>query len=274
MENNSNLIYNENILNISSPPRNQILYQTYTNLNPKEKKYKSIQDKINELQNINLKNPNRITSLEYNINKINNDMKRTISNYIEKSKYLEKTLQSLQTLNESRKQIQENNKKKYEKELETIYLDMQNRINEHKNFMVERINNDFINIENRLMQVIEKKKEINNEIYQQIEKLKNIAENEIPRLYDESNDLNYKNKNNIEVMQNMLNEEVNYTKNLIVNNSQKIKENEDNFNIEINNQMDIVYNDLNNIKKSRKKNEEEMLEQISDFVKKIKEAIA
>ena len=88
MENNSNLIYNENILNISSPQRNQILYQTYTSLNPKEKKYKSIQDKINELQNINLKNPNRTTSLEYNINKINNDMKKTISNYIEKSKYL------------------------------------------------------------------------------------------------------------------------------------------------------------------------------------------
>ena len=140
--------------------------------------------------------------------------------------------------------------------------------------MIERINNEFSNIENKLMQVIEKKKQINNEIYQQIEKLKNIAQNEIPKLYDESNDLNFKNKNNMEVMQNMLDEEINYTKNLIINNSQKITENEDNFNKEVNNQMEIVNNDLDNIKKTRKKNEEEMLEQISDFVKNIKDAIA
>ena len=271
--NNSNLIYNENILNLSNS-QNQIFYQNYTNLNPKEKKYKSIQDKINELQNINLKNPNRTTSLEYSINKINNDMKKTISNYIEKSKYLEKTLESLIVLNESRKQIKENNIKKYEKEFETICIEMENRINEHKNFMIERINNEFINIENKLMQVIEKKKEINNDIYQQIEKLKNIAQVEIPRLYDECNDLNCKNKNNIEIMQNMLNEEINYTKTLIIINTQKIKENEDNFNKEVNNQMEIVNKDLDNIKKSRKKNEEEMLEQISNFVKKIKDSMA
>ena len=151
---------------------------------------------------------------------------------------------------------------------------MENRINEHINFMIERINNEFINIEKKLMQVIEKKKEINNDIYQQIEKLKNIAQVEIPRLYDECNDLNYKNKNNIEIMQNMLNKEINYTKNLIINNRKKIKENEDNFNKEVNNQMEIINKDLDNIKKSRKKNEEEMLEQISNFVKKIKDSMA
>ena len=38
--------------------------------------------------------------------------------------------------------------------------------------------------------------------------------------------------------------------------------------------MEIINKDLDNIKKSRKKNEEEMLEQISNFVKKIKDSMA
>ena len=78
----------------------------------KEKKYKSLSEKISQLQDLKLNNPNRIISLEYNINKINKDIKSNISNYVEKSIYLEKTLKSLQALNESRKQINENNKKK------------------------------------------------------------------------------------------------------------------------------------------------------------------
>ena len=263
MEKNSGLIYNENI-------SNQVLNKNYTNFDSKEKKFKSLSEKINELHNLKLNNPNRITSLEYNINKINSEIKNIISNYKDKSNYLDKTLQSLIALNKSRKQIQENNKKKYEKEYEVIILEIQKKIDEHKNYMIERINNEFKKIENKLVQVIQNNKENNSEIFQQLEKLKNIANNEIPKLYSEYNNLNFKNKNNIEIMQTMLHEEVNYAKNVIIDNSQKIKENEDNFSKEINSQMKIFNGNLVDAKKSRKNYEEEILEQISDFINKIK----
>jgi hypothetical protein len=150
---------------------------------------------------------------------------------------------------------------------------MENKIAQHKSLMMERINNDFMNIEKRIMELIKNKKEMNNEIYQQIERLKNITQNEISKLYSESNDLNYKNQTNIEIMQNMLNEEIIYTKNIIATNSKKIKENEDTFNRELKEQLEIVNQNINNMKKNRKKYEEEMLGQITDFVKKIKKTI-
>ena len=266
MEKNSDLIYNENI-------SNQVLYKNYTNFDSKEKKFKSLSEKINELHNLKINNPNRSTSLEYNINKINSEIKNIISNYKEKSNYLEKTLQSLIALNESRKQIQDNNKKKYEKEYEIIIFEIQNKIDEHKNYMIERINNEFKKIENKLVQVIQNKKENNSQIFQQLEKLKTIANNEIPKICSESNNLNYKNKNNIEIMQTMLYEEVNYAKNVIIDNSQKIKENEDNFRKEINSQMKIFNKNLDDVKKSRKKYEEDILEHVSDFINKIKDSV-
>ena len=180
----------------------------------------------------------------------------------------------MQNLHLLRKQIQINNKKNIDKEFASILFEFENKIEQHKNYMTEKTNNEFVNLEKHLYQVIQNKKEINNEIYQQIEKLKKIVENEIPRLYSESNDLNYKNNNNIQIMQNMINEEVNNTKNIIINNSKKIKENEENFRQEINNQMEIVNKNINNNKKLEKKNEEDMLEKISDFLKKIKECIS
>jgi len=270
---NSNLICNDDEEE-KSITNNQYLYQNYITLDEKEKKYKLLSEKINELHNIKLNNPNKINTLEYNINKINADIKNNISNYIEKTKYLEKKLESMQNLHLLRKQIQINNKKNIDKEFASILFEFENKIEQHKSYMTEKINNEFVNLEKHLYQVIQNKKEINNEIYQQIEKLKKIVENEIPRLYSESNDLNYKNNNNIQIMQNMINEEVNNTKNIIINNSKKIKENEENFRQEINNQMEIVNKNINNNKKLEKKNEEDMLEKISDFLKKIKEGIS
>ena len=139
--------------------------------------------------------------------------------------------------------------------------------------MIERINNEFKKIENKLVQVIQNKKENNSQIFQQLEKLKTIANNEIPKICSESNNLNYKNKNNIEIMQTMLYEEVNYEKNVIIDNSQKIKENEDNFRKEINSQMKIFNKNLDDVKKSRKKYEEDILEHVSDFINKIKDSV-
>jgi len=265
---NSNLIYNPEFLN---PSKN--IYSNYTNTDSKEKKYKLLQEKINDLQSMKYNDANATTSLEYNINKLNNHTKNSMLNYAEKANYLEKTLESLISLNDSRNQIQESNRKKIEKEFEAALLDMKSKIENHKAFMIERIDNEFNNIKNRLISVIENKKCINNEIYLQIKKLKNITQNEIPRLYEESNNLNYKNRENIEYMKNMLNEEINFTKNLITNNSLKIKENEDCFNDELKNQLEIINNSMNEIKKSRKKYENEMLSQLNDFVLKIKAAV-
>ena len=106
---NSNLICNDE--EEKSITNNQYLYQNYITLDEKEKKYKLLSEKINELHNIKLNNPNKINTLEYNINKINVDIKNNISNYIEKTKYLEKKLESMQNLHLLRKQIQINNKK-------------------------------------------------------------------------------------------------------------------------------------------------------------------
>ncbi len=245
----------------------------YGEKNSKDKRFKSLSEKINELQNIKLNDPNRIESLEYNINNLNNNIKKAINNYINKSNYVEKTLESLKSLYESRNLIKENNKKKIEKELELFLFEMEDKINKHKSYIIERINNDFMIIEKKIIEIIQNKKEMNKEIYQQMERLKNYAQNEISKLYSESNDLNYKNQNNLEIMQNMLNEEIIYTKNIIANNSEKIKENEKMFNRELNEQLGIVNQNINNLKKNRKKYEEEMLDQISDFMKKIKDKI-
>ena len=157
--------------------------------------------------------------------------------------------------------------------MDLFLFEMEDKINKHKSYIIERINNDFMIIEKKIIEIIQNKKEINKEIYQQMERLKNYAQNEISKLYSESNDLNYKNQNNLEIMQNMLNEEIIYTKNIIANNSEKIKENEKMFNRELNEQLGIVNQNINNLKKNRKKYEEEMLGQISDFMKKIKDKI-
>ena len=168
---NSNLICNDDEEE-KSITNNQYLYQNYITLDEKEKKYKLLSEKINELHNIKLNNPNKINTLEYNINKINVDIKNNISNYIEKTKYLEKKLESMQNLHLLRKQIQINNKKNIDKEFASILFEFENKIEQHKSYMTEKINNEFVNLEKHLYQVIQNKKEINNEIYQQIEKLK------------------------------------------------------------------------------------------------------
>ena len=107
--------------------------------------------------------------------------------------------------------------------MEFFLLEMDDKINKHKNYIIERINNDFMKIEKKIIEVIQNKKEMNKEIYQQMERLKNIVQNEISKLYSESNDLNNKNHNNIEIMQNILNEEIIYTKNIIANRKNKRK---------------------------------------------------
>lgn len=50
----------------------------YGENNSKEKRYKSLSEKINELQNIKLNDPNRIESSEYSINNLNNNIKKQL----------------------------------------------------------------------------------------------------------------------------------------------------------------------------------------------------
>ena len=56
-------------------------------------KYQKLQDKIAHLQNIELKNPERMDTLQYNVEKLNNQMIQSISEFTEKSNYIEKSIE-------------------------------------------------------------------------------------------------------------------------------------------------------------------------------------
>ena len=55
----------------------------------------SLYEKINSLQNLSMNNQNNISSLEYNINKLDNDANNSISNFTKKIECLEKQLMIL-----------------------------------------------------------------------------------------------------------------------------------------------------------------------------------
>ena len=240
------------------------------NSNIKDKKYLSLYEKINSLQNLSMNNQNNISSLEYNINKLDNDANNSISNFTKKIECLEKSMESMLSMNDVRQEIYDNNQKKFEKELNVITLEIKNKIENHKNVMTQKIDNDFGQIQNQLNIIYQEKKQQSYEIYQKIEKLKNIAKNDIPNLIYESQGLNLKNKNNNDLLINMINEEVNYTKSIIFDNSQKIDENEKKFSKDFRSVINNINENLNNIKKLRKKHEEDMFTYLTDFIKKIK----
>ena len=78
-------------------------------------KYQKLQDKIAHLQNIELKNPERMDTLQYNVEKLNNQMIQSISEFTEKSNYIEKSIESLNRLYKSKMLIKDNNEKRINK---------------------------------------------------------------------------------------------------------------------------------------------------------------
>ena len=211
--------------------------------------------------------------LNFLVTKLNSDMDVTLQQYENKIKILERTLQSLQNLYNKSIELKRNNREKVEIEFEKALSDISNKIEEHKNIMINKIDENFLQIQNNINTAINNKKQINEGVLQQIEKLREIALNEVPRLYENSTMLSCKNKENIENIQKKLNEEITTMVEEIKNNEKKLIENQENFNYELNNQTKNIVQCLNEVKNCRIQYEETMFNQLNDFIERMKSAI-
>ena len=178
-------------------------------------KYQKLSDKIAHLQNIELKNPERIDTLQYNVEKLNNQMIDSISDFSEKSKYIEQSIEALNRLYKSKMLIKDNNEKKINKELQNTEENIKMMIQEHRNKMMKGIDQSFLEIENYLNEMIKKPENDKIKVNEQFDKLKFITQNEIPNLIKETENFNNNSKSNLESMRQILKEEVNYTKDLV-----------------------------------------------------------
>ena len=213
------------------------------------------------------------TSLNFLVTKLNGDMNTTIQNYENKIQVLERTLQSLHNLYNKSIELKKNNREKIEIEFDKALNEISNKIEEHKNIMINKIDENFLQIQNNINTAINNKKQINEGVLQQIEKLREIALNEVPRLYENSTMLSCKNKENIENIQKKLNEEITTMVEEIKNNEKKLIENQENFNYELNNQTKNIVQCLNEVKNCRIQYEETMFNQLNDFIERMKSAI-
>lgn len=178
-------------------------------------KYQKLQDKIAHLQNIELKNPERMDTLQYNVEKLNNQMIQSISEFTEKSNYIEKSIESLNRLYKSKMLIKDNNEKRINKELQNTEENIKMMLEEHRNKMIKGIDQSFLELENYLNEMIKKQENDKIKINEQFDKLKFITQNEVPTLIKESENFDKNSKSNIESLRQILKEEVNYTKDLV-----------------------------------------------------------
>ena len=178
-------------------------------------KYQKLQDKIAHLQNIELKNPERMDALQYNVEKLNNQMIQSISEFTEKSNYIEKSIESLNRLYKSKMLIKDNNEKRINKELQNTEENIKMMLEEHRNKMIKGIDQSFLELENYLNEMIKKQENDKIKINEQFDKLKFITQNEVPTLIKESENFDKNSKSNIESLRQILKEEVNYTKDLV-----------------------------------------------------------
>ena len=230
---------------------------------------------IGKYNNLNTEqiDPINKAPLNFLVTKLNSDMDVTLQQYENKIKILERTLQSLQNLYNKSIELKRNNREKVEIEFEKALSDISNKIEEHKNIMINKIDENFLQIHNNIISAINNKKQINESVLQQIEKLREIALNEVPRLYENSAMLSCKNKENIENIHKKLNDEINIMKQEINNNEKKLVENQENFNYELNIQIKNITQSINEIKNCRIQYEEKMFNQLNDFIDKMKSAI-
>ena len=199
-------------LKINLKKLNLVIKNMSTNSLEKDQK---LQDKIAHLQNIELKNPERMDTLQYNVEKLNNQMIQSISEFTEKSNYIEKSIESLNRLYKSKMLIKDNNEKRINKELQNTEENIKMMLEEHRNKMIKGIDQSFLELENYLNEMIKKQENDKIKINEQFDKLKFITQNEVPTLIKESENFDKNSKANIESLRQILKEEVNYTKDLV-----------------------------------------------------------
>ena len=160
--------------------------------------------------------------------------------------------------------------KRIKNELEKALKEIKLNIENHKNNMINKIDNYFSQIQNAIIYKIQNRKVINNNDYIQMEKLNNIIKNEIPKIYGISNNLNIKNKESLEKLRNLFNNEINKIKNNIAQNEQILKENEIIMNDKIGNKIEEMIKIFSMIRSKREEYEQIMFSQINDIVVKMK----
>ena len=141
------------------------------------------------------KNFNDFTHLNYNYRNIKESK---YNEYVDKIKILENTLHVLIQLNNKRKIEEEKNKLKIKNEIEESLNELKKEMENHKKNMIDKIDNFFNEMQSNFIYVINNKKQVNANIYNQIEQFKNIIKTQIVKIKEESNNLNIKNKENIE----------------------------------------------------------------------------
>ena len=213
----------------------------------------------------------KIKENKNNLNKNDNYLK--IKEYEKKILDLEKIFELIVQLNSKKNIERENNKIKIKNELDKGIKEIKLEIDNHKNNMLDKIDNCFSQIQNTIIYKMQNKKIINNDNYIQMEKLNNIIKNEIPKIYKVSNNLKIKNKENVEKMKNILNKEINNIKQNIILNEQKMRENEILMNDIIGKEIEQMIKVFSMIKTKREEYEQNMFSQINDIVVKMKYAL-
>ena len=193
-----------------------------------------------------------------------------IKEYEKRILYLEKTFELLVQLNIKKNLEKEKGDKRIKNELEKTLKEIKLNIENHKNNMINKIDNYFSQIQNAIIYKIQNRKVINNNDYIQMENLNNIIKNEIPKIYGISNNLNIKNKESLEKLRNLFNNEINKIKNNIAQNEQILKENEIIMNDKIGNKIEEMIKIFSMIRSKREEYEQIMFSQINDIVVKMK----
>ena len=140
-----------------------------------DEKYKNLQNKIFYLTNKDLSIDNeRTENLQYNINKLNEDINSSMNNYNNKIKYIKNSLESLNEILKSKKLIQQNFETKKEKKFNLYENNIINKIKEHKEFMINEINNIFNEIENNFNEFVKQQKNEKLKVTENLNKLINL----------------------------------------------------------------------------------------------------
>lgn len=178
-------------------------------------RYQKLSDKIFHLQNLELKNPGRVENLEYDLDILSNDMEKSLKDFSDKSEYIQKEIMALDSSYQSKMQLKELNQNKIKNELKKAEETLAFMIASHKDAVTKHIDEVCSNMEKELNDMIMKQKSDKDSLYERIEKLKNIAEKEIPKLKEDSENFEKESNDSINTLRQMLKEEFDYSFNLV-----------------------------------------------------------
>lgn len=244
-----------------------------SNLTKAQDKYTLLTEKLNKLQNLQLKPPQKIENIDFNLTKFNSNVNKTIQNYTDKANYIQKSIDSLNNLYNSRKDLQNNSQSQLQTQIQNIIKQFSNTLQIQRSQITNKINETFDSISKNLLNIMEQQKLEAEKIYTQIDNLKHIAQNDIPLIYNSNDELNKNNQQNIDSLNIMLQEELNQTKNLIYSNIKLREDSESQFNLMFQEQCNLIKENLINIQNKRLKFEEQMFDDLSKSVEMMKKSL-